>query len=48
MLADNMSTWIKNETDNFDVLMGAYNSAQIADLIDIYVSDTLHRIIVFK
>ena len=42
------STWIKNNLDNFDVSMGAYDSSQIADLIGIYILDTLSRIIELK
>ena len=30
--------WIKTTTDNFDVLLGAYDSAQIADLVGIYIN----------
>ena len=44
-LTDNKSIRIKNCTDNFDISMGAYNSTQIADLIGIYILDTLGRII---
>ena len=32
-------------TDNFDVTMGSFDSAQIADLVGIYILDTLGRII---
>ena len=36
-LKDNDSTWIKTGLDNFDVPMGGYNSAQIADLVGLYI-----------
>ena len=39
------STWIKSITENFDVPMGAYDPTQIADLVGIYIFDTLRRII---
>ena len=41
-------TWIKNYIDNFDVSMGAYDSAQVADLVGIYILDTLSRIVDIK
>ena len=47
-LSDNKSTWIKNYTDNFDVLMDADDSAQIADLIGIYVFDTQDGVIIYS
>ena len=31
--------------DDFDVPMGVYDSAQVADLIGIYILDTLGRIV---
>ena len=43
--ADNRRTWLKSCVDNFDVPMGAYDSAQIADLIGIYVLDTFGCIV---
>ena len=36
---------MKSNVDNFDVPMGAYDSAQSADLIGIYILDTLSRIV---
>ena len=45
---DNKSTWIKNSTDNFDIPMGVYDSAEMTDLIVIYISDTLGWIIDLK
>ena len=36
---------MKSHVDNFDVLIGVYGSAQVADLIGIYILDTLGRII---
>lgn len=44
LLTLNNSTWIKCHYDNFDVPMGAYDSAQIADLVGIYILDILSRI----
>ena len=37
--------WVKTDLDNFDVPMGGYVSAQIADLVGLYILDTLSRII---
>ena len=37
--------WVKRGSDNFDVPMGGYDSAQIADLVVFYILDTLSRII---
>ena len=48
VLTDSKSTWIKNCMDNFDVHIGAYDLAQTADLIGVYILDTLGRIIDFK
>ena len=45
VLADNRRTWVKSHVDNLDVPMDAYNSAQVADLIMIYILDTLGRIV---
>ena len=36
---------MKSHVDNFDVPMGAYDSAHVVDLIGIYILDTLGRII---
>ena len=36
---------MKSHVDNFDMPMGAYGSAQVADLIGTYILDTLGRII---
>ena len=38
-------TWIKITTNKFDVPIGAGDSVQIADLVGIYILDTLSRII---
>ena len=43
--SDNRRTWVKSHVDNFDVPMGAYDSAQVADSVGIYILDTLGRII---
>ena len=45
ILSDNRRSWVKSHVDNFDVPMGAYNSAQVADLVGIYILDTLGRIV---
>ena len=45
ILSDNCRTWVKNHVDNFDVPKGAYDSAQEADLIGIYILDMLGRIV---
>ena len=45
VLKDNDSTWIKTGLDNFDVPIGDYGSAQIADLVDLYILNTLSRIV---
>ena len=37
------TTWEKMTTNNFDVTMGLFDSAQIADLVGIYILDTLER-----
>ena len=39
VLSDNRRTWVKSHVDNFDVIMGAgaYDSAQVADLVGIYI-----------
>ena len=34
--------------DNFNVPMGAYDSAQVADLREIHILDTLSRIVDFE
>ena len=45
VLSDNRRSWVKSHIDNFDVPMGAYDSAQVADLVGIYILDTLGRIV---
>ena len=45
ILSDNYRTWVKSHVDNFGVPMGAYDSAQVADLIGIYILDTLGCIV---
>ena len=45
VLSDNRRSWVKSYVDNFDVSMGAYDSAQVADLVGIYILDTLGRIV---
>ena len=48
ILSDNRRTWMKSHVDNFDVPMGTYGSAQVADLRGIYILDTLGRIVNFE
>lgn len=37
VLFNNQTQWIKSNGPNFDVAMGAYDSAQIADLVGLYI-----------
>ena len=39
------SSWIKTSIDNFDIPMGRYDSAQISDLMGLYLLNTLTRIV---
>ena len=48
VLSDSRRSWVKSHVDNFDVPMGAYDSAQVADLVGIYIRDTLGRIVNLK
>ena len=43
VLKNNDSIQIKTGLDNFDVPMGGYDSAQIADLVGLYILNTLDR-----
>ena len=45
VLSDNRTTWVKSHVENFDVPTGAYDTAQVADLVGIYILDTLSRIV---
>ena len=45
VLSDSRRSWVKSHVDNFDITMGAYDSAQVADLVGIYILDTLGRIV---
>ena len=45
ILFDNRRTWVKSHVNNFDIPIGAYDSAKVADLIGIYILDTLSRIV---
>ena len=45
ILADNRRTWGESYVSNLDVPKGAYDSAQVAELIGIYILDTLDRIV---
>lgn len=40
----NNSSWAKRLHDRFDVVMGAYNCGQIADLVGMYILDNLSSI----
>ena len=48
VLTKNDTTWLKTGTDNFDITFGSFDSAQIADLVGIYILNTLSRIIDLK
>ena len=48
ILTDNRRTWVKSHVDNFDIPVGAYDSAQVTDLIGIYILDTLGRIFILE
>ena len=39
----NNTTWEKTTTNNFYVTLGSFDSAQIADIVGIYILDTLSR-----
>ena len=43
VLVYNNTTWEKKATDNFDITMGSSDFALIADLVGIYILDTLGR-----
>ena len=43
--SDNRRTWVKSHGDNFDVPMGAYESAQVVELVGSYILDTLGGVI---
>ena len=45
MLSDNRRTWVKSHVDNFDVPMGTYDTARVAELLGIYILNTLGRIV---
>ena len=45
VLKNNNSAWIKTGLDSFDVPMGGYNSAQIADLVGLYTSVGLYTLV---
>ena len=45
VLNNDASIWIKIGLDNIDVPMGGYDSTQIADLMGLYVLNTLSRIV---
>ena len=44
VLINNDTTWVRTETDDLDVTMGSLDSAQIADLVCIYILDILGKI----
>lgn len=43
LLTLNNSTWTKCHNDEFDVSMGVYDSAQVADLVCFYILDVLYK-----
>ena len=45
ILSDYRRTWVKRHVDNFDVSIRAYDSGQVADLIGIYILDTMGHIV---
>lgn len=45
LLSLNDSTWIKCGSNNFDVLMRAYDLAEVADLVCIYILEIFSRIV---
>ena len=45
VLSDSRRSWVKSHVDNFDVPVGAYDSTQVADLVGIYILDTLGRMV---
>ena len=45
VLSNSRRSWVKSHVDNSDVPMGAYDSAQVANLVGIYILDTLGRIV---
>ena len=45
VLKNNESTLVKTGLDNFNVPMGGYDSAQIANRVVFYIFDTLSRIV---
>ena len=45
ILTDSRRISVKSHVDNFDVPMGAYDSAQVDNLIEIYILDTLDSIV---
>ena len=44
VLKNDDSAWIKTGLNKFNVSMGGYDSAQIADLVGFYILNTLSRI----
>ena len=40
VLVYNNTSWQKKTTDNFDVTMGSFDSAQITDLVGMHILDT--------
>ena len=47
ILTDSRRTCVKSHVDNFDIPMGAYSLAQVADLIGIYILDMLGCIVIW-
>ena len=45
ILRNNKSDWVKKGNNNFDLPMGAYDSAQLSDLVGIYIIHSLGNIV---
>ena len=39
------SPWLKKSNENFDVTMGAYDGAEVADFVGLYILSKLEKII---
>ena len=39
------SPWIKKSNENFDVTMGAYDGAEVAEFVGLYILSKLEKII---
>ena len=48
VLVYNNTTWQKKKKDTFDVVIGSFDSIQIADIVGVYILDTLGFFYRFK